>query len=117
MSLLDRLVRDQAELEAAELAQECGTAGCTRIANLAARNVARVTGCVHSVAASPPGTPPRLEIELYDGTAILRLVWLGRREIAAIRPGVFLTVHGRCTTVDGRLTVFNPSYRLVPSRG
>lgn len=114
--LLDRLGKDQAELEADELARECSRAGCRRIADVRPRALASLTGCVHSVAVPPRGEDPRLDVELYDGTDILQVTWLGRREIGGIVPGVFITVHGRVCEVDGQLTMFNPTYDLLPKR-
>lgn len=118
MSLLgrlkDQLSRDQAELEADELTKECAKPGCTRIARLAERELAEVTGCVHSLAVQPQDHAPELQVELYDGTGMLRLVWLGRREIEGMRPGVYLTVRGRVALADGQLTMYNPAYHLLP---
>lgn len=115
--LLGALGRDQGDIEAQELAGECGRAGCQRIADIEPREVVQVTGCVHSLAVRPRGSDPQLQVELYDGTGILTLIWLGRREIAGIAPGAFLTVRGRCTLVDGQPTMFNPAYHLLPRRG
>lgn len=112
--LLDRLSQSQAESEAEELTRVCSRAGCTRIERLTAREVAQVTGCVHSLTAEPRQAHPQLAVELYDGTEMLQLIWLGRRQIEGIRPGAFLTVEGRVTELDGRLTIFNPGYHLLP---
>ncbi len=114
--LLERLGRDQADLEADELARECGRTGCRRIQDVHAREHARLTGCVHSIAVPPRGDAPQLHVELYDGTDILQVIWLGRREIGGIVPGAFLTVEGRVCAVDGALTMFNPTYHLLPAR-
>lgn len=111
----DTLGLDQAELEAEEIAAECARPGCTRIADLPARAVVSVTGTVHSVAVLPPGRAPELRVELYDGTGIVDVIWLGRRAIEGIGPGTYLTLTGRVTTVDGRRTIFNPGYQMLPS--
>lgn len=115
--VLDRLGQDQAQLEAADLARTCSRSGCTRIADLVPRATARVTGAVHSLAVQPAEAAPRLEVELYDGTGILLLTWLGRRSVDGIRPGAYLTVQGRVTEVDDQLTMFNPGYELLPHHG
>ena len=112
--VLDRLGQDQAQQEADDLARTCARTGCTRIADLVPRQTARVTGAVHSLAVQPAQSPPRLEVELYDGTGVLRLAWLGRRSIDGIRPGAYLTVWGRVTEVDDQATMFNPGYELLP---
>ncbi|WP_153394896.1 OB-fold nucleic acid binding domain-containing protein [Ornithinicoccus halotolerans] len=112
--VLETLGQNQAALEAEDLAQECGRPGCTRIAALQPRQVAEVTGAVHSLAVQPRDRTPALQVELYDGTGVLRLLWLGRRAITGIRPGVFLTVRGRITEVDGVPAMYNPAYELLP---
>lgn len=113
----DSLAADPAEVAAEELAQECARPGSTPIADLQVRDLASVTGTVHSIAVLPLEQNPELRIELYDGTGILDVIWLGRREIEGIRPGAYLTLTGRITLVDGRRTVFNPSYEMLPGRG
>jgi hypothetical protein len=52
---------------------------------------------------------------LYDGTATVTVIWLGRRKIAGIRPGVELIVSGRIGVVDGDRVIFNPRYELRPA--
>ncbi|WP_109472912.1 OB-fold nucleic acid binding domain-containing protein [Ornithinimicrobium cavernae] len=112
---LDDLAVDSSELEAEELAAECARPGCTRIADLQVRSLTSVTGTVHSIAVLPADRAPELRIELWDGTGILEVIWLGRREITGIRPGAYLTLTGRVTMVDGRRTIFNPGYQMLPS--
>lgn len=112
--MLDDLAQDQAELEAEELTIECARPGCTRIADLRPRRQATVTGTVHSVAVLPAEQAPELRVELYDGTGLLDVIWMGRRSIEGIRPGSYLTLTGRVTLVDGRRTIFNPGYEMLP---
>lgn len=114
--LFDRLTRSQAQVEAEELARECARPGSTPIRDLVPRQAARVTGVVHSVAVQPAGSSPRLAVELYDGTAVLTVIWLGRREIPGIRPGVYLTVQGRTSLLDGEPAMYNPVVHLLPPR-
>lgn len=80
------------------------------------REVAVVSGTVHSVTLRPRTTVPALVVELHHGAADVNLVWLGRRRIGGIRPGVHLTVTGRVTHRNGKPTIFNPSYEIVPTR-
>ncbi len=115
--ILDRLGRDQAQLEADEVARECAKPGCRQIASLTQREVAQVTGVVHSMAVPPRDHRPEVRVELYDGSGILELVWLGRRSIRGIETGTYLTVSGRVACEDDRLVMYNPAYDLIPSRG
>jgi hypothetical protein len=112
-----RLARSEAELEAAELKEDTGRLGATPIAELADRSAASVCGSVRSVTLRPRVNVPALVVELYDGSEILNLVWLGRRRIGGIVPGTYLTAHGRVTYKHGIPTIFNPAYEIKPDRG
>jgi hypothetical protein len=43
------------------------------------------------------------------------LVWLGRREIAAINPGRSIEVQGRIGRHGSDRVIYNPRYTLMPS--
>ena len=112
-----RLARTASELEARELQEDTGRLGGTPIADLVDRSDATVCGAVRSVTLRPRVNVPALVVELYDGSKILNLVWLGRRRIGGIVPGTYLTAHGRVTYKRGIPTIFNPSYEIKPVRG
>ena len=57
-----------------------------------------------------------MEAELYDGTGVISLVWLGRRHIAGIEPGRRLRVTGMVTGDGEGRSIFNPGYELLPPR-
>jgi hypothetical protein len=65
----------------------------------------------------PRSTVPALEIDLYDGSGSLTVVWLGRRRIPGIDPGRSMTVRGRLTCNTDRPTIYNPRYELKPTIG
>ena len=112
-----RLARTESELEARELQEDTGRLGGTPIADLVDRSDAVVCGAVRSVTLRPRVNVPALVVELYDGSKILNLVWLGRRRIGGIVPGTYLTARGRVTYKHGIPTIFNPSYEIKPVRG
>lgn len=118
-SVINGLLRSQGAVEAEEVAAECSREGCVRIESLNRRDKARITGTVHSVAIPPKSHRPEVRVELYDGTGILELIWLGRRVITGIDPGAYLTVNGRvaCDGGNERFVMYNPSYDLLPHRG
>jgi hypothetical protein len=60
----------------------------------------------------PRGGVPALEAELYDGTDLITLIWLGRRRITGIEPGRTVQVVGRIGTQHGTRVMFNPRYEL-----
>jgi hypothetical protein len=115
--LTSRLASTASELEDRELKQDTGRLGATPIADLADRSHASVCGAVRSVTLRPRVNVPALVVELYDGSKTLNLIWLGRRRIAGIVPGTYLTAHGRVTFKHGIPTIFNPAYEIKPVRG
>ena len=110
-----RLGRNQEELEAEELLEELSYAEIAHIADCKPGDKLRVSGAVRSVTIRPRSALPALEIELYDGSGSLRVMWLGRRRIEGIATGRKMIIHGRITTTDRHLTVFNPRYLLLPA--
>lgn len=82
------------------------------VADCPPRRRARVAGTLRTVTIRPRGGAPALEAELYDGTAVVSLVWLGRRRIAGIEPGRRLWAEGLVSVQDGRKVIFNPRYEL-----
>ena len=51
------------------------------------RERVRLRGTLRTVTLRPRGGVPALEAELFDGTGVITVVWLGRRRIAGIAPG------------------------------
>ncbi|HET8601433.1 MAG TPA: OB-fold nucleic acid binding domain-containing protein [Segeticoccus sp.] len=113
----DRLTRSEEELEARELQEDSDRLGGTPIAGVGDRQLASVCGTVRSVTLRPRANVPALVAELYDGSRSLNVVWLGRRRIAGIAPGTYLTVRGRVTYHTGTPTIFNPAYEIITGRG
>ncbi|AKT52009.1 OB-fold nucleic acid binding domain-containing protein [Arsenicicoccus sp. oral taxon 190] len=114
---LHRLVRPAEEIEDHELRSDADRLGVSSISELVDRQVATVSGAVRSTTLSPEGRVPALKVEIYDGTQALQLIWLGRRRIAGVRPGTYLTAQGRVCRVEGVPTIYNPRYELLPGRG
>ncbi|GAA0964760.1 OB-fold nucleic acid binding domain-containing protein [Actinocorallia libanotica] len=109
---LRRLASSNAELEAEELQKDTGAEGATPIAQCGERRRAQVAGTLRTVTLRPRGGAPALEAELYDGSDVVNLVWLGRRRIAGIEPGRRLRAEGLVSLQDGRKVIFNPRYEL-----
>ena len=112
-----RLTRTQAELEAEELRRDSGREGATPIAACPERRRCRVAGTLRTVTLRPRGGAPSLEAELYDGSGVVDLIWLGRRKIAGIDPGRAVCAEGLISVQDGRKVMFNPRYELRPADG
>jgi hypothetical protein len=109
---LRRLTSTKAELEAQELQKTSDSEGATPIKSCAARRRACVAGTLRTVTLRPRGGAPALEAELYDGSDVIDLVWLGRRRIAGIEPGRLMRAEGLVSVQDGRKVMFNPRYEL-----
>ncbi len=115
--LADRLTRSTHELEDRELQADAKRVGATPIVQLGNRERADVCGTVRSVTLRPRVDVPALVVEIYDGSRPLHLVWLGRREIVGINPGVQLRATGPVSYYRGIPTIFNPFYEIVPKSG
>lgn len=109
---LKRLSATPDELEADELQVDREIQGCQQIEALHDREVVTVYGHLKNVSLAPRAGTPTLEASLYDGSGLVTLVWLGRRKIAGIKPGVRLVAHGRVSCHDGRRVIYNPRYEL-----
>lgn len=111
-SFFQRLTVNPHKLDADELMGETAALFCVPIDQLSAGEVGIVAGRLKSVVYNPRETVPTVEAQLYDGTASVELVWLGRRRITGIEPGRRLTARGRVGVHDGRLAIYNPWYSL-----
>jgi len=86
--------------------------GLTAIADAPDRERVRLHGTISTVTLRPRGGVPALEAELFDGSGVLTLIWLGRRRITGIKPGLELVVEGRIGVQEGARVMFNPRYEL-----
>jgi hypothetical protein len=111
---LTRLGTSDEELAAEDLREASEHAGCESIAGCSDREVVHVTGTVRTVTLQPRAGVPALEVEIFDGTAALVLVFIGRRRIAGIEPGRMLEATGRIAVAADRRVMFNPRYQLRP---
>jgi hypothetical protein len=111
---LDRLSYPQAESRSGEPPPDTVESECTRIRDCGDRQIVKVTGTLRTVTLRPRAGVPALEAELSDGSAVLDLLWLGRRTIAGIEPGRTLVASGRVAMNRSRPVLFNPKYELRP---
>jgi hypothetical protein len=101
-----------ADMEARELKQDTVKEGCCPIVEADDRQRVELRGSLRTVTLRPRGGVPALEAELYDGSAMITLVWLGRRRIAGIEPGRAIKVEGRVGVQNKTRVMFNPRYEL-----
>ncbi len=108
-----RLASNDEALEADDLRKRSASKGATALNDCQDRRQVTVVGTVRSLTLQPRAGAPALEVELYDGSGTVTLVWLGRRELAGLTPGRQLRVSGRITTSGDRRVIFNPRYEFV----
>ncbi|MFY1669361.1 OB-fold nucleic acid binding domain-containing protein [Plantactinospora sp. WMMB334] len=113
---LQRLTASEAEIEAEELRRESAECGSTPAGQCMRGQVVSVSGRLRTVVYTPRTNLPTLEADLYDGSDVVTLVWLGRRHISGIEPGRQLTARGRMAVRDDRKVIYNPYYELEPPR-
>jgi hypothetical protein len=112
--LLRRFAASAEELDAEELRAETVRSGCRQCEQVHRGELVAVTGRLRTVVYTPRTNLPTLEADLFDGTDVVTLVWLGRRQIAGIEPGRTLTARGRVAIRENRKVIYNPYYDLEP---
>lgn len=112
LSLRHRLTASTQRLDAAELQSDVEKMPCAKMLDISPGQTAVVGGRVRAVKFTPTANVPMLEAELYDGSDVVQLVWLGRRRIAGIEPGRKLLARGRVGVHAGRKAIYNPWYEL-----
>lgn len=100
--------------EARDLRATHTTSDVVCVADAPDRAKVTLRGTLRTVTLRPRGGVPALEAELFDGSGVITIVWLGRRRIAAINPGRAVQVEGRIGVHDGQRIMYNPRYELIP---
>jgi len=112
VSLLRR--RKSAVVEAPDAPEAADPSeGAIPIAEVQWRQRAKVAGRVRSIEVQPWAGVPTLKATLVDDTGGLAVVFLGRREVAGVRPGTRMVAEGMVGDHGGRLAILNPDYSLV----
>ena len=101
-------------MHARELRRTYADAAPDTIADAEDRQRVRLRGTLRTVTLRPRGGVPALEAELDDGSGVITVVWLGRRQIAGISPGRAIQVEGRIGAGEGARLMYNPRYELIP---
>ena len=111
---LSRWATTSSDLHAQELRRDMGEKAEHTIAEAPDRERVTLQGQLRTVTLRPRGGVPALEAELFDGSAVLVVVWLGRRRITGIAPGRNLRVTGRIGLLEGTRVMYNPRYEMLP---
>jgi len=99
---------------ARDLRKTYAEAGVAMIAEAPDRERVRLRGTLRTVTLRPRGGVPALEAELFDGSGVVMVVWLGRRRILGITPGRSMEIEGRIGAHGGQRIMYNPRYELMP---
>jgi len=113
--LAERLAPSATAIEAVELRTRFTDLETTAIVDAPLAVPVRVGGTVRSLTLRCRAQVPALEVDLYDGSDSLTLVFLGRRAIRGISPGRQLIVSGRVTRRSPEYVMYNPTYELLPA--
>ena len=105
---------DNSHHDAREMRATYADSSCVSIDRAPDRERVRLRGTLRTVTLAPRGGVPALEAELYDGSGIVSVIWLGRRRIAGIVPGVSIQVEGRIGVQHNQRVIYNPRYELRP---
>lgn len=105
---------DSEEAHARDLRAEHAAATAVPIGQAPDREPVLLRGMLRTVTLRPRGGVPALEAELYDGSGAVTIVWLGRRTIHGVGPGVSMQVRGRIGLQNGVRVIYNPRYELLP---
>ncbi|MCK9878065.1 OB-fold nucleic acid binding domain-containing protein [Frankia sp. AgPm24] len=111
---LHRLTAGVNELDAEDLQAAAAAAGAAPVSRCRDRDEICVAGTIQAVTVRAGSGAPNLEVDLYDGSGTVTLVFLGRRNIPGLRAGAPVKASGRVTLSDDRPTIFNPRYELLP---
>ena len=90
-----------------------GSVGVQPIGSLAWRQRATIEGTVRAVRGAALSGAPTLEVELWDRTGGVTLVFYGRRHIPGLDPGRHVRASGMVGDLHGCLAISNPLYELV----
>lgn len=100
------------DADAREMLRTQRDEGFTSIADAPDRLPVRLRGTLRTVTLRPRGGVPALEAELFDGGDTVVLIWLGRRRISGIAPGITIEVEGRIGRHGDDRVLYNPRYEL-----
>jgi hypothetical protein len=106
--------QNQASMDA-ELASSRGLPLILELRSTVDRSRVAVGGTVVSVAKQREGALAGYRCVLDDGTGQIDLFFLGRREVPGLGVGARCHVEGTARMDRGRLTIWNPLYRLEPT--
>ena len=102
-----------AELDKARLQDRYAGLDITSICDIPLRQPIRVGGEVQGLRVVPRAGSSSLEVTVTDGKGRAVAVFLGRRSIAGVVPGVGIVLEGVARREGGRNVLINPAYTIL----
>src|SRR3954447_5306206 len=109
-----RLAPSVADLDKARLQDRYQGLDITCIGDIPLRQPARVGGEVQGLRVVPRSGSSSLEVTVTDGSGRAVAVFLGRRSLPGVTPGVGVVLEGVPRKEGGRCVLVNPAYTLLP---
>ena len=103
------------ELAAYELSEQAEIRGSTLIEEIDRGKPIQVTGVIKSATVHPNSQVPTYEVEVFDGSGSLTVIWQGRKHVTGVEPGTRIEVEGRITFISGKPCLHNPVYKILSS--
>jgi len=103
------------DLAAYELSEQAEIRGSTLIEEIDRGKPIQVTGVVKSATVRPNTHVPTYEVEVFDGSGSLTVIWQGRKHVTGVEPGTRIEVEGRITFISGKPCLHNPVYKILSS--
>ena len=111
---VEKFTKPVDEQDREQLVSWCAERGGAPLDGLELRRPVRIVGEIRSVRIVPRAGAASLEATVQDGRGTVTAVFLGRRKIAAMKPGRRLIAEGVATARGPERLVYNPWYRFLP---
>lgn len=112
--LARKLTADPLELDDEEIREEARALGADRAGDCSHGEVVTLVGELRSVSHGTKCLTTGVAAELFDGTDVVSLVWIGRARIPGLEVGRSISVRGRLgCSEDGKKVIYNPYYELL----
>lgn len=107
--------KSREQIDAEDEQKVANELGVTPIAQIKEREKVRVSGIVQAITYYPVSSRNSLSLgaTLYDGSASLDILWLGRNQIIGMTVGIHLIVEGTVVMQNSKLMLINPNYRFI----
>ena len=113
--ILNILHKNRDDIDADDEKKISTKLGLTPISQVKERQQVKISGVLQAITYYPAlsSTGLRMGATLFDGTASIDVIWLGRKHIEGITVGKHLIIDGMVVKQNGRLAIMNPIYEIL----